>query len=324
MGVVTCELCPKSCRMSPGEAGDCRARVNLDGRLCAVTYGFPCAMHVDPVEKKPLYHFLPGTRTFSLAAAGCNLHCLNCQNWEISQGDPERVPAYHVLPSALPGMAEKYRCRSLSYTYTDPVAFYEYTLDSCRAARAAGLRNVMVSAGYINKRPLRELCGYLDAANIDLKSMSDRFYREVCFGTLKPVQEALVEIRERGVMLEITNLVIPTLNDSDDDLRKLSAWIKSALGAETPLHFSRFHPRYRMRELPPTPEETLKRAREIGLSEGLKYVYAGNVTMPEWSATRCPGCGGELIARSGLAVLSMRLKNGTCPDCGTMIAGVWE
>jgi len=215
---ILCELCPKACRIAPGQSGDCRVRVNLDGRLVAVTYGFPCSANVhDPVEKKPLYHFLPGTRVLSLATVGCNLHCQNCQNWEISQENPEsgRVPAYVFPPEAVAPAAKEHGCPSVAYTYTDPVVYYEYALECSLRARAAGLKNILVTAGYVNPAPWKELCRVTDAANIDLKAYADDFYRRICRATLRPVLDALVAAREGGVHVEVTNLLIPTLNDTD-------------------------------------------------------------------------------------------------------------
>lgn len=320
---VQCELCPKGCVIAPGQSGDCRIRVNLDGTLCAVTYGFPCSVHVDPMEKKPLFHFLPGTAILSLATVGCNLHCKNCQNWEISQRNPEETEASPLPPEAIPPLARRTGCRSVAYTYTEPMVFYEYTLDSCIRVREAGLKNVLVTAGYINPKPLRELCRYVDAANIDLKAFSDSFYRDICGGTLQPVLDTLVLTKSLGVEVEVTNLVIPTLNDRDEDLAALCRWVKRELGPETPLHFSRFFPHYRMRHLPPTPADTLVRARDLARAEGLQYVYVGNILIEEGATTFCPGCGTPLVRRSQYVILSNRVRNGRCPDCGWAIYGVW-
>ncbi len=323
-GNVQCGLCPRQCLIRPGQSGDCRIRVNLDGRLTAVTYGYPCSLHVDPIEKKPLYHFLPGSTTFSLATVGCTLHCLNCQNWEISQAAPDTVPAYEVLPDKIAALAQSYECASVSYTYTDPAAFYEYALDCSKAVREKKLRNILVTAGYISPRPFRELCNNVDAAHIDLKSMSDKFYRDICGGMLRPVLDSLLTAKSAGIWVEIIHLIIPTLNDSDADLKMLVRWVRENMGTDTPLHFSRFFPRYRMRNLPPTSEETLARARELALAEGIKYVYVGNLLKPEWSATYCPQCKKELIARTGYRVGVLQIKDGKCPQCGTQIAGVWK
>ena len=321
---VRCELCPKFCLIKPGQSGECRIRVNIDGKLCAVTYGFPSAVHVDPVEKKPLNHFLPGTSIYSLATVGCNLHCKNCQNWEISQRNPEDASAVSLPPAKLPELAKRYGCRSVAYTYTDPMVYYEYALDCSIKARELGLRNVLVTAAYINTGPLRELCKYVDAANVDLKAFSDKFYREVCSATLKPVLDALVTAKSMGVLVEVTNLLIPTLNDEDEMIRDLCNWVKRNLGAETPLHFSRFFPRYKMRHLPGTPPETLERARQIAVAAGLHHVYAGNIFMRDASNTRCPKCRELLIERVRYRILANTLKDGRCPKCKTEIHGVWK
>ena len=321
---VRCEICPKYCVIAPGESGDCRIRVNLDGKLRAVTYGVPSAVHVDPIEKKPLNHFLPGSTTFSLATVGCNLHCRNCQNWEISQQNPEDATASPLPPGDLPELAARYGCRSVSYTYTDPVVYYEYALDGCVACREKGLRNVLVTAGYINEKPMRELYRFVDAAHIDLKSISEAFYREVCSATLKPVLSTLVNARSMGVWVEVTHLLIPTLNDSDADIGGLCRWLRENMGWETPLHILRFFPQYRMRHLPPTPEATLARARDIALAAGLKYVYVGNTLMEGAGDTRCPTCGALLVRRAGHRVVQNRMATGTCPECGAQVHGQWN
>lgn len=321
---VQCELCPKGCILAPGQSGECRIRVNLDGQLLAVTYGYPCSVQIDPIEKKPMHHFLPGTPILSLATVGCNLHCKNCQNWEISQEKPENAAAKPLPPEDIPALARHYDCLSVAYTYTEPLVYYEYTLDSCIRAKEAGLKNVLVTAGYINPKPLEKLCAYVDGANIDLKAYSDEFYREVCGATLAPVLNTLVVSKSMGVAVEVTNLVIPTLNDTDELFRGLSRWIAQNMGRETPLHFSQFHPQYQMRNLPPTPPETLDRAREIARAEGLDFVYVGNVLRPEAGNTYCPACGKLLIERAGLQMIQNRLRNGTCPDCAKAIYGVWQ
>ncbi|MFV1958056.1 MAG: AmmeMemoRadiSam system radical SAM enzyme [Planctomycetota bacterium] len=321
---VQCELCPKACVIAPGQSGECRIRVNLDGRLLAVTYGHPSAIYVDPVEKKPLFHFLPGTDILSLATVGCNLHCKNCQNWTLSQENPEDADAYDVPPKRIPVLARENACSSVAFTYSDPVVFYEYSLDGFRAAKAAGLRTVLVTAGYINPAPLRKLAAYVDAANVDIKAYSDDFYRRVCDGTLKPILDGIVLAKEEGVHLEITNLVIPTLNDEAGMIRDLARWVMKHLGPDTPLHFSRFFPRYQMRALPPTPSATLDRARGIALDVGLHYVYIGNVMRPGGSDTHCPACGRLLIQRSRFRVLKNDLVDGACPRCGHEIEGVWK
>jgi len=245
-----------------GGAGDCRVRVNLDGKLRATTYGRPSSIHVDPMEKKPLYHFHPGSSVFSIATAGCNLHCLNCQNWQLSQrGGDEIEQIYQLMPEAVIQAAGERDCSAIAYTYSDPVVFYEYVEDTAALARAQGLRNVFVTAGYINPAPLRRLCQVLDATNCDLKAFDDGFYRRNCSATLQPVLDSLVTFREEGVWVEVTNLLIPTLNDDMSMVRRMARWIRNELGAGTPLHFSRFKPMYRMRNLPQTPTQSLERAR---------------------------------------------------------------
>jgi len=320
---VQCELCPKMCLIDHGQSGDCLVRVNIDGVLRTVVYGYPCSIAIDPVEKKPLFHFLPGTKILSTATAGCNLHCKNCQNWEISQANPEDTPAAFCPPEKLVALAKESRCPLLAFTYTEPIIYYEYTYDTAKLAREAGMRNVLVTAGYINEQPWRRLLQYVDAVTLDLKAISDEFYRDVCSATLRPVQNALIVAKACGVLLEVSNLVIPTLNDKPQEIRELSRWVRANLGRETPLHFLGFIPRYKMRNLPQTSSETLEMARSIAMEEGMDYVYIGNVTSKEGQNTYCPGCKGLLIERSGYTILKNRLKNGRCPDCKKEIYGVW-
>ena len=321
---VQCELCPKICIIEPGQSGECRVRINIDGVLRTVVYGFPCSVNIDPVEKKPLFHFLPGTAILSVATVGCNLHCRNCQNWEISQANPEDVEVSSYPPEKLVKLAKYYRCLSLAYTYSDPIIFYEYTYDTAKLAKQENIRSVLVTAGYINPQPWKSLLQYIDAANIDLKGITDDFYRRVCSATLKPVQNALISAKAAGILVEVTNLIIPTLNDEPEQIRQLAHWVKTNLGAETPLHFSRFFPQYKMRHLPPTSEKTLDTAREIAISEGLDYVYIGNISSEQGQNTYCPSCKVLLIERAGYTILQNRLKDGRCLDCGKEIYGVWK
>ncbi len=321
---VLCELCPKACVIAPGQSGACRVRVNMNGSLRSVVYGFPCALHVDPIEKKPLYHVLPASRLLPVATVGCNLHCLNCQNWEISQANPEDSEAMACTPEELVELAQGRQCPSLAYTYTDPVVYYEYALACAARAREAGIRNVLVTAAYINQAPWDRLLDFIDAANIDLKFMDDALYRSICSATLKPVQQALVRARERGVWLEVTNLMIPTLNDSPEQVRALAQWIVANLGIDTPLHFSAFHPRYKMRHLPSTSAQTLEMARTIAQSEGLVHVYIGNVASSEGQNTYCPKCRTLLIERRGYHISQDRLELGRCSACGRQIKGIWQ
>ncbi len=321
---VQCELCPKLCQIAPGESGECRVRVNLDGRLLSVVYGHPCAVHVDPIEKKPLFHFLPGSGILSLATVGCNLHCLNCQNWEISQANPEDRTHYELSPDEIVLLAQREGCASVAYTYTDPSVYFEYARDAGKTAREQGLKNVLVTAGYLNPAPARELFAVADAANVDLKFIHDDLYQRITTGHLEPVQTYLKLAVEAGVWVEVTNLVIPTLNDGDDDLRLLARWVHEELGPDVPLHFSRFSPRHQMTRLPPTPEDTLERARELAIHEGLRYVYVGNVRGTSSSHTYCPSCGRAVIERVGFRVSKNLLHAGCCKNCGSPVAGVWE
>ena len=321
---VQCELCPKICLIAPGQSGECRVRVNIDGVLRTVVYGYPCSIHIDPIEKKPLFHFLPGSKILSVATVGCNLHCKNCQNWEISQANPEESQAFACPPQELVKLTNQNHCPSLAYTYTDPIVYYEYTYDTAKLARQADIRNVLVTAGYINEEPWKQLLKYVDAANIDLKGITDDFYRRVCSGTLKPVQNALVLAKGSGILVEVTNLIIPTLNDKPEQIGRLVRWIKANMGSDTPLHFSGFYPRYKMQHLPPTSQKTLELARQIGMGEGLEYVYIGNLFSKEGENTYCPSCKSLLIERVGYSILKNRLKDGNCPDCGKEINGVWK
>ena len=324
MASVQCQLCPKNCIIGHGQSGDCRVRINLDGVLQSVVYGFPCSIHIDPVEKKPLFHFLPGSRILSIATVGCNLHCKNCQNWEISQANPEDSRAVSCGPAKLVALAKEHNCPSVAYTYTEPIVYYEYTYDSAKLARDAGVRNVLVTAGYINAEPWKELLRFVDAANIDLKAMTNDFYREICSATLEPVLDSLVLAKAGGVMVEVTNLIIPTLNDSNEQIRTLARWVRANMGSETPVHFSGFFPRYKMRHLPPTSLKTLTKAREIAMSEGLVYVYIGNMQSKEGQNTYCPGCRKLLIERKGFTITQNHVGAGQCPDCKREIYGVWK
>ncbi|MEG7524751.1 MAG: AmmeMemoRadiSam system radical SAM enzyme [Chromatiales bacterium] len=301
-------------------------RVNIGGKLLASTYGRPSAMHVDPMEKKPLYHFHPGSPVFSIATAGCNLHCLNCQNWQLSQSGGEEIEKiFNADPVDLVALARDQGCESIAYTYSDPVVFYEYVYDSSILAHEAGMQNVFITAGYINTEPLRRLCKVIDATNTDLKAFDDGFYRKTTGATLRPVLDALVTFREEGVWLEVTNLLIPTLNDDLSMIRRMAKWIRSELGEGTPLHFSRFHPMYRMRNLPPTPGETLDRARQEAMDAGLKYVYIGNISGHMGNSTYCPVDGTLLIKREGFLISEYNLtSDGRCPTCNEPVPGVWQ
>ncbi len=318
-----CTICPHLCELDEGQRGICGVRANVGGEIKPLTYGQPCSIAIDPIEKKPLYHFLPGSNILSMATVGCNLCCKFCQNWEISQSNTDETPVYEATPQRVVELAIEKGCRSIAYTYTEPTVFYEYALDSSIKAREVGLKNVLVTAAYINPGPWRRLCAVTDAVNIDLKAMSERFYRDICGAELKPVLKSLVIARDAGVLVEVTNLVIPGLNDSDDDLRKLARWVKNNLGEDTPLHFSRFFPQYRMIDVEPTPKERLYAAREIACGEGLNYVYLGNLAVDGGDNTLCPECHAQLILRNGYLVRENNIQAGCCPQCGAHIHGVW-
>ena len=321
---VQCQLCPRRCILSPGQKGFCRGRKNINGKLYSLNYAQPVAVHVDPIEKKPLAHVYPGTKSFSIATAGCNLRCKFCQNWEISQLDPESVKVEPVPPEKIVALAKKTNCKTIAFTYTEPIIFYEYMLDIAKIAKAEGIECVMHSAGYVNEKPLREVAKYLIAANIDLKGFSDKYYASMCQGSLDAVLNSLKILKEEGVWIEITNLLIPGANDSDEDIAKLCNWVKENLGAQTPIHFARFFPLYKLNNLSPTPLNTLLRAREIAQKEGIKFVYIGNVPQQVGEDTICPKCGNTIIKRVGYNIIKNQLKDGKCPFCGTKIPGIWN
>jgi pyruvate formate lyase activating enzyme len=321
---VECGLCPKKCRVDDLERGYCGVRENRDGTYYSHVYAAPCAIHVDPVEKKPLFHFLPGATAFSIATAGCNMDCAFCQNWEISQVRPEQVDAWYLPPADLAGAAVSSGAALTAYTYTEPVVFSEYVYDSALACRERGVRSVMISNGYIQEQPLRELCGVLDAIKVDLKSFSEKYYRQTCSAELAPVLDSLQLIHGAGVWLEIVYLMVPTLNDSPEEITALCGWIADKLGSEVPVHFTRFHPMYRLTNLPSTPVQRLEDACRIAREAGLKYVYLGNVPGHESESTRCPSCGAVVVRRVGYKVLENSIGDGKCKACGMSIAGVWQ
>jgi len=322
-GEIQCELCPHRCRVAKGKRGLCRVRENRDGKYYSLVYGNPCAVHLDPIEKKPFSHVLPGTTSFSLATAGCNFQCKFCQNWEISQAFPEDIYSYEVPPELMVKRAKEIGAHSIAYTYVEPTIFYEYMLDICHLTKKAGLLNVTHSNGFINPTPLKNLCKVLDAANIDLKGFTENFYRELCSGELSPVLETLKTLKQEKVHLEITNLIIPTKNDETSVLKEMCIWIKKELGADTPIHFSRFYPLYKLKTLPPTPVSTLDKAREVALSAGLEYVYIGNAPGHEAENTFCPKCKKMIIQRTGYMVGEINVKAGKCRYCGKPIPGIW-
>ena len=321
---VQCVLCPYECFLPEGHRGICNVRQNVGGRLVTLVYAQPVAVHVDPIEKKPVYHLYPGSRAFSISTVGCNLKCAFCQNWEISQAMPEQARGRWLSPADVVEQAVAAGCRSIAYTYAEPIVFYEYVYDTAALARRRGLRNVLISGGYINPAPLRELIPLFDIVKIDLKGFNEQFYRRIVKGELRFVLRTLEELKRAGVLTEVVNLVVPTLNDDPRDLRRMCRWIAGRLGRDTPVFFSRFTPQYRLQNLPPTPVDTLERAHAIAREAGLVYVYLGNVFGHPAEHTYCPTCQGVLIRRQGYTVLENRLTaDGTCPADGTKIPGIW-
>lgn len=320
---VRCLVCPNRCLLHPGDRSVCRSKVNIDGTLYSLAYGNPCAVHVDPIEKKPLHHFLPSSWIFSLATSGCNFRCLNCQNWEISQKRPEDVAHITLFPHEVVDKARNAKTPSIAYTYSEPVTFYEYMLDTARLAKEAGLNNVLISNGYINRRPLERLIPFLDGANINLKSFDDGIYRRLNGGTLAPVLETLKTLHRQGVWLEVTTLVVPTYVDRPEMIRRMCGWILKALGPDQPLHLLRFFPRYKLTRLPATPLEILEQLRAVALQEGVRHVYLGNVPGHEGCHTYCWSCKRLLIKRDGYLISENHLQDGRCAFCGARIAGRW-
>ena len=320
---VQCLLCPTACLLADGERGSCRVRINLGGTLRTIVYGRLVAVHNDPIEKKPLFHFLPGTRAFSIATAGCNLGCVFCQNWQISQAFPECARNIAATPEQVVAAAKRSGCDTISYTYTEPTIFYEFMLDCARLARREGISNIFITCGYINPEPLRELAKVMDGANIDLKGFSEAYYNKYCKAALEPVLTTIKVAREEGMWVEVTNLVIPGANDDPQLIREMCKWLVANVGPDVPLHFSRFHPDYRMLDKPPTPPATLEMAARIAKEEGIRYVYIGNLLTRSGDDTFCPGCGRQLITRRGYEIITNHIRDGLCPHCGSPIAGVW-
>ena len=324
-GKVQCHLCNHRCTISPSKRGLCGVRENHDGKLFTLVFGRAISLNVDPVEKKPLFHLFPGSTSFSIAAVGCNFRCLQCQNHEISQmpRDKGRIDGSSVPPAQIVSLAKEYGCRSISYTYTEPTIYFEYAYETAVLASKEGVKNIFVTNGYMTEEALRTVEPYLDAANVDLKSFQEKFYKEVCGARLKPVLENLQSMRKMGIWVEVTTLVIPTLNDSDKEFEEIAQFILS-LGPEVPWHISAFYPTYKILNLPRTPASSLHRAREIGIKAGLRYVYCGNIPGEEGEDTFCPHCDRRVIERVGFRVLKNEVVNGECRHCHTEIDGIWD
>jgi pyruvate formate lyase activating enzyme len=321
--LVKCLLCAQGCALAAGQRGKCRARLNVRGELRSLVYGRPIATQVDPIEKKPFYHFLPGSQAYSLATAGCPLRCKFCQNWQLSQASPEDYDVPYVPPAQIAASAAARGAPIVAFTYNEPTVFTEYALDIAAEGRARGLRSVMISCGFMNEAPLADLCRALDAIKIDLKGFSEAFYRDVSGAALAPVLRSIAQVARSGVHLEIVNLVVPTLNDSEPMMDALAAWVLREAGPDVPIHFTRFHPDYQLLNLPPTPVKTIERAREIAMAKGLRYVYVGNVPGHPGNHTYCPSCRKVVIRRENFFVDELHVKGGRCEYCRTPIAGVW-
>lgn len=321
--LVMCGICPNRCLLSPGDRSVCRSKVNMDGILYSLTYGNPCSVNVDPIEKKPLFHFKPRSKAFSIATTGCNFRCLNCQNWEISQAKPHEVRHYDLFPEDVVKTAKGNGCLSIAYTYSEAVTFFEYMIDTARLARDNKISNLWISNGYINRKPLLELCKVLDGANVNLKSYSDAIYRKLNGGRLQPVLDTFKTLHERGVHFEMTNLVVPGYVDDDEMVKEMCQWILTHLGPSYPFHFLRFFPKYKLDRLPATPLSTLIRFRKLAMAEGIHYVYVGNAAYPEGNNTYCHNCKKLLIERAGYFIPTYNLEENRCKFCRTVIPGRW-
>ena len=323
-GRVRCTLCPHGCNVADKGRGYCRVRENRGGKYYTLIYGRPCSIHLDPIEKKPFFHVYPGAKAYSIATVGCNFACKFCQNWDISQASPEDVKPSFQSPEDIAGAAKKSGARAIAYTYTEPVIFQEYMHDCAAAGKKAGIESVMVSNGFITAEALKPLFPLLKAVKIDFKSFSDSFYADVCEGRLQPVLDTLKRLAGSGVWYEIVVLLVPSLNDSADEVKRMSAWIVKELGVNVPVHFSRFHPMYKMRNIAPTPEDTLRRAYQIASGEGINFVYIANVPGDEHQNTVCPFCKAMLIRRYQYSILENNISGGLCKSCKKPIPGVWD
>jgi len=316
---LNCKVCQRRCIISDGKEGFCNMRRNEEGKLYSLNYAAASSVSVDPIEKKPLFHFYPGSTSFSLGTLGCNFRCKHCQNWTISQADLGTVPTQEILPEEAVSLAKEYGCRSISWTYNEPTMWFEYTLDSAKLAHKEDIKTVYVTNGYMTEEALDTIAPYLDAANVDLKGMSEKFYHDLCDARLQPVLETIKNMYDMGIHLEVTNLMIPSYNDSDEDVKALIKFMVEEVGVEVPLHFTRFFPYYKLNHLPPTEISTLEKAHKMAKEDGMKYVYVGNVPFTDGENTYCPECGELLIERDGFDVVGDKVKKGKCSSCGAGI-----
>jgi len=336
---VRCVLCPNECEVGDQERGYCGVRENRGGKYVTLVYGNPCARHIDPIEKKPLFHFLPGTHAYSIAAAGCNVECLFCQNWEISQVRPEQTQNFDLPPDRLVADAlvprssrftpRAIRSRTIAFTYTEPVVYYEYMFDVAQLARSKGIESVMISNGYITREPMEKLCDVLSAVKVDLKAYTEKFYKELVHGKLQPVLDTLKVLAKKKMWFEIVYLVIPTHNDDPGEVREMAKWIAGELGPDVPLHFSAFFPTYKLLNLQRTSTDTIERLYDVSRKEGLRFVYVGNISRPgghPGESTQCPNpkCGRTVVRRIRYLVDRVDIKDGKCAHCGAAVPGVWE
>jgi pyruvate formate lyase activating enzyme len=322
-GGVICKLCPRQCLVTDLERGYCGVRENRGDTYYTLVYGRPCSMNIDPIEKKPLFHFYPGTQAFSLATAGCNANCKFCQNWEISQVRPEQTQNFNLPPKDVIEICRQRQIPNIAYTYSEPIIFYEYMYDIAELGHKNNIKSVMITGGYIETKPLADLLPKLDAVKVDLKAIRQDYYKKIVNVDLQPILDTLVQIKKAGIWLEIVYLVVPTLNDSEQEFKELATWVKNYLGPDIPVHFSRFYPQYLLKDLPPTPAKTLEAAWQICKAEGLHYVYIGNIPGHEAESTFCPGCGQIVIGRRGYRITQYNLDGNLCRKCQREIPGLF-
>jgi len=323
-GGIECGICPRHCRVTDLERGFCGTRENRGDTYHTLVYGLPCALNIDPIEKKPLFHFYPGTTALSLATAGCNVNCKFCQNWEISQSRPEQTNNFALSPRDAVNTCVVRKIPTIAYTYSEPVIFYEYMYDMAKLGQKQSIHSVMITGGYIEEKPLHDLLPQLNAVKVDLKAIREEYYRTIVHGELKPVLDRLVQIKKEGTWLEIVYLVVPTLNDTEAEFTELARWVKTNLGTDVPVHFSKFYPQYLLKNLPPTPLKTLDTAYRISRAEGLEYVYLGNVPGHKAESTYCPKCDALLIERRGYRILQNKLEGNRCYNCNHIIPGIFQ